>query len=187
MGYFSLIITELNIMTFYQRNMLFGTEWSMIPHPSHHQALTFTHSCGVPLFANATSTKCKQCEKDITLSINPRIVRPLSSNLPSLPSSPPLHTPFPTPNPPQTIQTPHLLPHPKIGPLTDETGHIGTGKLIWSPQAWEQLLGRTAAEFVTASTEVLKYLECRMLFMRVTVMFGWSERVGKLCVCEVST
>ncbi|MCJ1298884.1 hypothetical protein MMC08_001675 [Hypocenomyce scalaris] len=129
MGYLSLIITELNIMTFYQRNMLFGTE-----------------CCGVPLFANATSTKCKQCETDVPLSINPRI----------------------------------------IGPLTDETGNIATGKLIWSPEAWEQLLGRTASEFVRASTDVLKYLEHRMLFMRVTVMFGWSEEVGRLCICGIS-
>ena len=40
------------------------------------------HSCGVPVFANSTITKCKQCEKDITLRINPRLVRtmPVPSN-----------------------------------------------------------------------------------------------------------
>ena len=126
------------------------------------------HSCGVPLFANATSTKCKQCEKGVPLSINPRIV---------------------SPPPALSFHIPPLVPLillTQIGPLTDETGNIATGKLIWSPEAWEQLLGRTASEFVSASTDVLKYLEHRMLFMRVTVMFGWSEEVGKLCICGVS-
>ena len=31
-------------------------------------------SCGLPLFANAISAKCKHCDKHIELQINPRIV-----------------------------------------------------------------------------------------------------------------
>ena len=32
-------------------------------------------SCDVPIFANTITTKCKQCEADLTLRINPRLVR----------------------------------------------------------------------------------------------------------------
>jgi len=36
--------------------------------------LTVCCSCGVPLFSNATTTICKQCNTVVTLSINPRLV-----------------------------------------------------------------------------------------------------------------
>lgn len=41
-----------------------------------------SNSCGVPLFANATTTKCKQCEKEVPLRINPRLVHTTSSTIP---------------------------------------------------------------------------------------------------------
>lgn len=56
----------------------------------------------------------------------------------------------------------------------DETGVIAPGKLIWSPAAWEQLLGRTADELAGSSTELLRYLEKRLSFLRVTLVFGWA-------------
>jgi hypothetical protein len=65
-GYISVIITELAIVTPYKRNMLMSNE-----------------CCGIPIFANAVMTRCKQCDRDICLRINPRIV-----GLPSLPPTP---------------------------------------------------------------------------------------------------
>ena len=56
-GYLSVIITELNIVTPWKRNMLMSNE-----------------CCGIPMFANSTSVQCKHCEKMMQLSINPRIV-----------------------------------------------------------------------------------------------------------------
>lgn len=120
---------ELNIYSLYQRNMLLCTE-----------------CCGVPIFANAVTTKCKQCEKDLVLRINPRLV----------------------------------------GLLIDETGAITSGKLVWSDDAWEQLLGRNAEGLAGASLTLLKYLENRLLFLKLAVMFGWSEDVGKLCILRVT-
>jgi hypothetical protein len=58
-GYISCIITALNIVVPYKRNMLLSAE-----------------CCGIALFANAVNTTCKQCEKIIELRINPRIVSP---------------------------------------------------------------------------------------------------------------
>jgi len=38
---------------------------------------------------------------------------------------------------------------------------------------------------VILETPVLRYLEQRLLFLRVTVMFGWSGEVGKVVVLGV--
>lgn len=71
-GYLSVIITALDIVTPYKRNMLMCNE-----------------CCGLPVFANALSATCMGCEKVIALRINPKIVGsvlfsslPLSLNLP---------------------------------------------------------------------------------------------------------
>lgn len=68
----------------------------------------------------------------------------------------------------------------------DESGAITSGKLIWSDDAWEQLLGRDAEGLAASSLKLLKYLENRLLFLKLAVMFGWSEDVGKLCIMRVT-
>jgi len=73
-----------------------------------------------------------------------------------------------------------LRPNPKlVGPVIDETGTLASGKLVWSDRAWEQLLGRTAAELSTSSSELLKYLERRMMGLRVTLVIGWMGGEGE--------
>ncbi len=57
---------------------------------------------------------------------------------------------------------------------------------MWSDDAWEQLLGRNAEELADSSLTLLKYLENRLLFLKLAVMFGWSEDVGKLCILRVT-
>jgi len=110
---------------------------------------------------------------------------------------------------------------PKFGSLTDETGSIScshppsplnvfrplksthrprlktrsSSPLLWSPEAWHQLLGRDALDIITgnetSSNELsktmahLQYLESRLLFLRITVVFGWYGRDGKLAICRV--
>ena len=68
----------------------------------------------------------------------------------------------------------------------DESGGITSGKLIWSDDAWEQLLGRNAKGLAGSSLKLLKYLENRLLFLKLAVLFGWSEDVGKLCILRVT-
>ena len=85
-------------------------------------------------------------------------------------------------------KTKTLRLNPKIvGLLIDETGGITSGKAIWSEEAWWQLLGRTPEELVASDKEVLQYLENRILFLRITVMFGWSHKVGRIVVLKVTT
>ncbi|KAJ4315758.1 hypothetical protein N0V94_005777 [Neodidymelliopsis sp. IMI 364377] len=126
-GYMSCIITALNIVVPYKRNMLLSAE-----------------CCGIALFANAVDTTCKQCGKTIELRINPRI----------------------------------------LGPLLDETGQVGSGKVILSDSAWEELLGRTASQLIETDIGVLRYLEQRLLFLRVTMGFALKleDEVGRLAV-----
>ncbi|KAL6709076.1 hypothetical protein ACN47E_001892 [Coniothyrium glycines] len=59
-GYLSVVITQLNIVTPFKRNMLMSNE-----------------CCGIPMFSNNVCEKCKQCGKAVTLRINPRILGPL--------------------------------------------------------------------------------------------------------------
>jgi hypothetical protein len=76
-----------------------------------------------------------------------------------------------------------LLLNPKIiGTLLDETGGIAPGKLLWSDRAWEQLLGRTVAEVAKMTTDEARWLEQRMLFLRMHLVVGWEESVGRLAV-----
>ena len=129
-GYLSLTIIDINIFSLHQRERLLCSDCS----------------CGVPLYANSTSTRCKQCEREShSLQINPRI----------------------------------------MGMLIDETGSITSGRLLWSDDAWWQLLGRTKEELVSSSEELLRYLEHRLLFLKIWVMFGWAPEIGKLVVLKV--
>ena len=78
-----------------------------------------------------------------------------------------------------------LSASPQIGKLLDETGQIASGKLILSDLAWNQILDMTPAILVSSSTDTLKSLEQRLLYTRITLVFGWSEEVGKLAVARV--
>jgi hypothetical protein len=72
-----------------------------------------------------------------------------------------------------------------MGTFIDETGSISAGKLLWSRQAWEELFRRRIEEFVKMDYTAMEYLERRILFQRITLIFGWAEEVGKLAVLAV--
>lgn len=71
--------------------------------------------------------------------------------------------------------------------MLDETGQVSSGKLVLSDRAWEELLGRTAAQLVDTDVEVLRYLEQRLLFLRVTMGFALKleDEVGRLAIWSV--
>ncbi|KAL5119977.1 hypothetical protein ACEQ8H_002075 [Pleosporales sp. CAS-2024a] len=127
LGYLSVIITALDMVTPFKRNMLMCNE-----------------CCGIPTYANELHVKCQACDKDVALRINPKI----------------------------------------LGPIVDETGHLSCGNLILSDTAWEQLLGRSPQQLVATNVHVLRYLEQRLLFLRVTMGFALSldDEPGRLAV-----
>ncbi|CAI6340958.1 unnamed protein product [Periconia digitata] len=84
----------------------------------------------------------------------------------------------------ETVKALRINPH-ILGNIIDETGQIESGKLILSNTAWEQLLGRTADQLVSASLDVLAYLEARLMFLRLTFGFGLDlgdVGIGRLAV-----
>lgn len=124
-GHISVTILELSLVLHYRRNMLLCST-----------------CCGVPVYSNTPTTPCRNCDKPLSLFINPKI----------------------------------------IGTLVDETGCIAPGKLLWSERAWEQLLGRSKAEMCEMKGEEIRWLEQRMAFMRMHLVVGWEEGVGRLAV-----
>jgi hypothetical protein len=66
--------------------------------------------------------------------------------------------------------------------ILDETGCVAPGKLLWSARAWEQLLGRPVAELAAMSIEDIRWLEQRLSFLRMHMVFGWDENIGRLAV-----
>lgn len=72
----------------------------------------------------------------------------------------------------------------QLGPILDETGQIDSGKLVLSDRAWAELLGRTPPQLVDTDPEVLRYLEQRLLFLRVTMGFALKldEEIGRLAI-----
>ncbi|KAJ8128998.1 hypothetical protein O1611_g4631 [Lasiodiplodia mahajangana] len=119
-----------------------------------------TDCCGIPLYANKPVATCKHCGMLRDLSVNPRI---LSSFL-------------------------------------DESGMIAGSRLVWNDTAWTQLFFGTAIErtptvdrqhdaaekswrAITAlDTPALRDLEAQLLYSRVTLTFGWSVELRRLCI-----
>ena len=74
-----------------------------------------------------------------------------------------------------------------IGLIVDGTGSIVPGKLLFTSEAWRDLLGHSEEELAGMDVHSMKYLEQRMCGSRVSLIFGWagpkSEETGKkLCI-----
>lgn len=76
-----------------------------------------------------------------------------------------------------------------LGQVIDETAAIAPGKLLFSEDAWRELLGRGPKELLRLDHEGLKALSDRLLFGRVFLIFGWtgdeSKAGGRICVLGV--
>lgn len=84
-----------------------------------------------------------------------------------------------------------LLTPLQIAQLSDETGSTNPGKVLFSPQAWEHILGVSAAELSGLALNELEAIEQRLLFRRITMLFGWASEdsetgFGRICVWEVA-
>ncbi|KAI1495171.1 hypothetical protein F5X96DRAFT_613698 [Biscogniauxia mediterranea] len=123
-----------------------------------------TDCCGVPLYSNKPVATCKNCGAQKELFLNSRI----------------------------------------IGSMIDESGAIASSKLGWNDDAWTQLffgsildeepndktdggnLIEQSWEDITAlDTNSLRDLEDQLLYSRITLTFGWSSDLGRLCVIGV--
>ncbi|KAI1483125.1 hypothetical protein F4774DRAFT_416690 [Daldinia eschscholtzii] len=120
--------------------------------------------CGMPVYANKPVAICKNCDMRRNLSPNPRI----------------------------------------IGSMIDESGMIMAGKLVWHDDAWTQLFfgGKSSDAPITNASETdlveqswedltifdtaaLRDIEERLLYTRITLTFGWSSQLERLCIMGV--
>jgi hypothetical protein len=76
-----------------------------------------------------------------------------------------------------------------VGQVIDETATIASGKLLFSDEAWRDLLGRGPEDLLKLGHDEIKYLGDRLLFSRVSMLFGWtgdeSKAGGRICVIGV--
>lgn len=76
-----------------------------------------------------------------------------------------------------------------LGLVVDETGAVGSAKLLFSDRAWKDLLGRDAEALCGMQGHEVQYLADRMLFCRITLLFGWTgeeaKAGGRICVLGV--
>jgi len=76
-----------------------------------------------------------------------------------------------------------------VGQVLDETAAIGCGKLLFSDEAWSELLGRRPGDVLQLGYRELKELSDRILFTRVSVLFGWTsdetQAGGRICVMGI--
>lgn len=61
--------------------------------------------------------------------------------------------------------------------------------MVWLEEAWHQLLGHTTADLSQCSGEEIRRIEQRLLFLKIVVLFGWSEKHedGRVCVLKVGS
>ncbi|KAI0386717.1 hypothetical protein F5Y04DRAFT_288591 [Hypomontagnella monticulosa] len=120
--------------------------------------------CGIPVYANKPVATCKNCGSQRELVLNPRI----------------------------------------IGSMIDESGMITASKLVWCEDAWTQLffegvirgpdlkddpdanlIEQSWEDLTALDTNTLRDIEEQLLYARLTLTFGWSSKLERLCVLGV--
>jgi hypothetical protein len=162
-GYLSVILTKLNLVALWDRGHLFSME-----------------CCGMPIYANASRGRCEQCGTcDVVLRVNPDVVGEVADETGaiSLTSAPDWETK--SKNPPGKA-------------IISNGGKKQHSKLLWTDSAWTQLLGCGPEELAQLSDNatgqpataqqsgvLLRYLEQRLMFVRVILLVGWTgDHIG---------
>lgn len=165
-GWISVVILDMALLRCWRRNMLMYTEWFVF------MVFFFLYPFYFPFFFLPFLSKFS-----LSLLFHPRTGNPQTSTNHSSPKNScgiPLYANSLTRICPHCSKTLNLILNPKIiGTLIDETGCIAAGKLIWSDNAWEDLLGRSVNQLCEMSMEEVRLLEWRMVGGRVSLCFGW--------------
>jgi hypothetical protein len=165
-GYLSVILTQLNLIALYKRKQLFSME-----------------CCGMPIYSNATKSRCEQCgTNDIDLRINPNLVGEIADETGAISCS----------------ATETEASGQGSSPRHINSSRRQHSKILWTEAAWTHLLGRNPDQLaelcnVTDSANerenavLLKYLQQRLMFMRVILLVGWTGEImgGRLAVLDV--
>ncbi|KAF7511812.1 hypothetical protein GJ744_003543 [Endocarpon pusillum] len=178
-GYLSVILTKLHLLSLWKRQQLFSMQCR----------------CGQPIYANVRSGHCAACDtSEIKLRINANLVSEMTDETGAISSTSfflPSTSPHPPPNRSKTTQVPSMSRQHSRRP----------SKILWTDEAWTQLLGRSPEQLAKLvldtgdgsaqaqhNLNTLRYLEQRLMFMRVILLVGWTgddEPGGRLAVLGV--
>ena len=164
-GYLSVILTRLNLVSLWMRGRLFSME-----------------CCGMPIYANTSSSRCGLCgTNDKDLRINPNLVGEMADETGAVSCA-------------AGQDEKDAMNSPKAYGTTKKQH----SKILWSDEAWKQLLGRSPEQLARLCDArddarrqhnfvLLRYLEQRLIFMRVILLVGWTgdHLGGRLAVLSV--
>ncbi|KAJ9388457.1 hypothetical protein DTO282F9_2715 [Paecilomyces variotii] len=159
-GYMNLMITAVNLVSLYKRRRLYNTG-----------------CCNMPLFSNFPTAACGQCGKSLKLSLNLQVIGALTDETGNISSSYPSSY-----NIKERYQSFHSISGSK---------NLAFSPILWSREAWRALLGvepdKLLADMESPEEEIrfLTLIQSHLLFLRMTIIFKWSDRYGKLLVCRV--
>jgi hypothetical protein len=118
--------------------------------------------CRMPISGNNLKGICRQCRTERQLRVNPDVVGEIADEMGAIYSGC---------EPASTLSGPH-----------GSQSSRRYSKLLWSDEAWTNLLGRTPEEFAEwlgqGQMEPLQALQDRLLYMRVIMMVGWTGEYG---------
>lgn len=132
--------------------------------------------CGVPIYGNTLKGTCRLCTKELQLRVNPNLVSEIADET-------------------GAIYGGTALICKGDGPSSSQ-GARKNSKILWSDEAWTNLLGRTPGEFAEwlgfsgesqGQIGLLQALEHRLSYTRVIMMIGWTGEYGggRLAILKV--
>ena len=137
------------------------------------QRIFSVECCRVPIYGNTLRGICRQCGTERQLRINPDVVGEIADETAAIHSS---NSPKSTGN---------------ANDAHSSQSSRSKGKMLWSEEAWTNLLGRTpeeVAEWVgQGRVGLLQALEHRLEYMRIIMMVGWTGEYGggRLAVLKI--
>lgn len=165
LGYLSVVVTELNLLSLWNRGQLFSME-----------------CCGLPIYANAINGQCDRCGRShVHLRINPNVVGEMADETGAVSCTSRSGHSFTT----KLASAGDCMKqhHSKIL-WTDEAWTLLLGR---TPEQFVALWDNEDGEKTQHNAALLSYLEQRLLFLRVILFVGWTgdSHGGRLAVLSV--
>lgn len=127
--------------------------------------------CRMPIYGNNLKGICRQCGTERQLRVNPDMVGEIADEVGAI---------YNGSKPVSTLSSPH-----------GSQNNRRYSKMLWSDEAWANLLGRTPKEFAEwlgqGQMEPLQALQDRLSYVRVIMMVGWTGeyRGGRLAILKI--
>ncbi|KAK0616078.1 hypothetical protein B0T17DRAFT_592697 [Bombardia bombarda] len=148
------------------------------------QMLCCFECCGVPLYANKPHATCKNCGSECDLFLNPRIIGLMMDETGCIETGKLIWSErawtelfFGTDNVNSSTEP------SSVNTTSDETKNSTT--VQGEPNQHDHVDDKFWKKFTDLEYHSLREVEEQMQFQRVTLTFGWSSEVGRLCILGV--